>query len=113
MTYVRNALGIEHLRSRLDPLIPFHPRFTSAGIKPEVSRALHILITQGRVLRADFKIYTGLHDRVASEQLRKLLLLGVVEAESPKSKYVHPGLPVWFAQSIFPDLHTRLSDSIA
>lgn len=109
MTYIREALSVGRLRERLDKLVALHERFTGAGIKTECARALHVLITQGKVLRADFKVFTGLHDRVASEQLRKLIEMGVVEAPSAKSRYVYPGLPVWFAQLVFPDLHTRLA----
>ncbi|MBD8190976.1 hypothetical protein IFR35_00685 [Pseudomonas fluorescens] len=72
-----------------------------------MAKAIHILLTQGEIARADFKVFSGLHDRVASDQLKKLIDLGVVEAPSAKSRSIFPGLPVWFAQMIFPDLHRR------
>jgi hypothetical protein len=59
------------------------------------------------VSRADFKAYFNLHDKTAANQLKELLLLGVVEAPSPKSRDLYPGFPVWFAQLLFPDLHRR------
>lgn len=107
MKYIEHAMGMATLRQRVERAIAFEPRFEQAGIKQEVARALHILLTHGEVSRSDFKIYTGLHDRVASGQLNKLVTLGLVDAPSVKSRQLYPGLPVWFAQLLFPDLHRR------
>lgn len=107
MEYVEQAMGLISLRQRLERVIGLEERFIGAGVKPEMAKAIHILLTQGEIARADFKIFSGLHDRVASDQLKKLIDLGVVEAPSAKSRSIFPGLPVWFAQMIFPDLHRR------
>jgi len=107
MEYVEQAMGLVSLRQRLERVIGLEERFIGAGVKPEMAKAIHILLTQGEIARADFKIFSGLHDRVASDQLKKLIDLGVVEAPSAKSRSIFPGLPVWFAQMIFPDLHRR------
>ncbi|WP_296125275.1 Fic family protein [Pseudomonas sp. Ga0074129] len=105
--YTREAMAMPVLRERLARIVQFEPRFIHAGIKPEGARALYLLIIQGAVSRADFKAYFNLHDKTAANQLKELLLLGVVEAPSPKSRELHPGFPVWFAQLLFPDLHRR------
>lgn len=107
MEYVEHAMDLVTLRHRLERVIGLEPRFTESGVKQEMAKAIHILLTQGEILRADFKTFSGLHDRVASEQLRKLIDMGVVEVPSAKSRSIFPGLPVWFAQLIFPDLHRR------
>ena len=107
MTYMLEALDRDALRARLERAVAFDERFIAAGIKPETARALHILITQGAVLRNDFKVFMGLGERTAINQLKQLVQLGVVDSPSPKSRLVHPGFPVWFAQLIFPDLHRR------
>lgn len=107
MEYVEHAMDLISLRQRLERVIGLERRFIEAGVKQEMAKAIHILLTQGEVARADFKIFSGLHDRVASDQLKKLIDLGVVEAPSAKSRSIFPGLPVWFAQLIFPDLHRR------
>lgn len=107
MEYTRNALRLPALRERLETIVRFESRFTAAGVKPEAARALHLLIIQGEVSRADFKVYFGLHDKTATNQLKELIQLGVVEAPSPKSRELYPGFPVWFAQLVFPDLHRR------
>jgi lipoate synthase len=70
-------------------------------------REIRLLSTQGEVLCADFKVYTGLGERTAIDQLKAVLNLGVVEAPGPKSRQLYPGLPIWFAQLLFPDLHRR------
>ena len=105
--YTREAMAMPVLRERLARIVQFEPRFIHAGIKPEGARALYLLIIQGAVSRADFKAYFNLHDKTAANQLKELLLLGVVEAPSPKSRELYPGFPVWFAQLLFPDLHRR------
>lgn len=107
MTYMLDALDRDTLRARIERAVAFDERFIAVGIKPEAARALHILITQGAVLRNDFKVYMGLGERTAISQLKQLVLLGVVDSPSPKSRIIHPGFPVWFAQLVFPDLHKR------
>ena len=107
MTYMLDALDRDTLRARIERAVAFDERFIAAGIKPEAARALHILITQGAVLRNDFKVYMGLGERTAISQLKQLVQLGVVDSPSPKSRIIHPGFPVWFAQLVFPDLHKR------
>jgi Fic family protein len=107
--YTTKAMGIQTLRDRIARIVMYEPRLISAGIKPEAARALHLLFVQGVVSRVDFKVYMGLHERTAIEQLKILIQLGLVEAPSPKSREVYLGLPVWFAQLVFPDLHRRFN----
>lgn len=107
MTYMCEGLRLAPLRERLERIVAMEPRLIDAGLKVEVARALHVLIAQGCVARSDFKVYMGLGDRVSIDQLSKLLSLGLVESPTPKSREIYPGLPVWFAQLLFPDLHRR------
>lgn len=107
ITYTTKAMSIQSLRDRLERIVAFEPRFIQAGVKQEAARALHLLLVQGVVSRADFKVYLGLHERTAIEQLKALIKLEVVGAPSQKSRELYPGLPVWFAQLVFPDLHRR------
>lgn len=107
MSYMLEALDRDALRARLERAVAFDERFMAAEIKPQIARALHILITQGAVARNDFKVFMGLGERTAINQLKKLVQLGVVDSPSPKSRLIYPGFPVWFAQLVFPDLHRR------
>lgn len=108
MSYTEQALNISNMRERLHTIFAWDERIKRAGLKQESARALHILLTQGTVSRADFKIFTGLPDRVATDQLRSLVQLGIVESATPKARDLYPGLPIWFAQLLFPDLHQRM-----
>lgn len=109
INYTTQAMAVQSLRERLERIVRFESRFIEAGVKPEAARALHLLLMQGVVSRVDFKVYLGLHERTAIEQLKTLIKLEVVEAPSPKSRTLHPGLPIWFAQLVFPDLHRRFN----
>jgi len=108
--YTTDALAFPKLRSRLGSVVHYEPRFSQAGIKPEpAARVLHLLISQGEVARIDIKAYFGLHERMATDQLKKLIMLGVIDSPTPKSRTVYPAFPVWFAQLVFPDLHRRFN----
>ncbi|MDE1169104.1 MAG: Fic family protein [Pseudomonas sp.] len=107
MRYTEQAMQVSNMRERLGRIFAFDQRLHLAGVKPDSARAIHILLTQGVVTRADFKIYTGQGDRTATEQLKKLIDLGLVKSATPKSRELEPGLPIWFAQQLFPDLHQR------
>lgn len=106
--YMRGALQLAPIRDRLDQIIGLHPRLRAAGIRPEAAAALQALLAQGTMPRSDFKTFLGLGERLAIDQLQRLIRLGLVEGPTPKSRQVYPGLPVWFAQDLFPDLHRRL-----
>lgn len=107
MQYIQDMIDIRKLRDRMERAVVYTDRVREAGVKPECAKALHILFTQGEVARSDFKQFTGLGSRTATEQMAKLVSLGLVDAPSPKSRIVHPGLPIWWAHEIFPDLHRR------
>ncbi|CAI8738138.1 MULTISPECIES: hypothetical protein [unclassified Pseudomonas] len=77
------------------------------GIRPESAPAIIALITQGSLPRNEIKTFTGLTPRPAIDELSRLIKVGLVESRTPKSRIVPPGLPAWFAQDIFPDLHRR------
>lgn len=107
MRYIEGAIQVGQMRERLEKIITWEPRITSAGVKAEAARALNALLTMGKVSRADFKAFTGLGERTATDQLKKLIELGLVDSPTPKARELYPALPVWFAQQLFPDLHQR------
>lgn len=107
ISYMKGALDIRPLGMRLERLFGLNERMRIEGIRPQAAKAVHALIVQGTLQRAHFKDFTGLGARIATEQLSKLLALGIVESPTPKSRDVHPGFPIWFAQDLFPDLHRR------
>lgn len=107
MKYMEEMINVHTLRNRIEVALKAAPQFQQARIKQGCARALHILLTQGEVTRSDFKVYTGLGLRTATEQLSKLIDLKLIDAPSQKSRQIYPGLPIWFADWIFPDLHRR------
>jgi Fic family protein len=106
--YMTSALNPERLSQRVTRAFNTNERIIDRGIRPETAKAVHALIIQGSMPRNDFKAFTGLTPRPAIDQLTKLIDVGLVESETPKSRTVTPGFPVWFAQDIFPDLHHRI-----
>jgi len=108
MRYTEMALSVTSMKERLDLIFKWDPRIGQSGLKLESARALQILLSQGTVSRADFKVFTGLSERIATDQLRILIGLGLVESKTPKARDLYPGLPIWFAQMLFPDLHQRM-----
>lgn len=111
VTYMTRSLDTHPLRDRLESIVLTDSHMKAAGIRKEAARALHILITQGRTSRNDFKAYLGLGERMATAQLTELVKLGVVQSPTPRAREIFPALPGWFAQQVFPDLHRRFSES--
>jgi Fic family protein len=108
--YMTAALNREKLRERVIRAFRTNERLLDAGIKPETAPAVIALLMQGSLPRSEFKVFTGLSPRGATDELTRLVKAGVVSSPTPKSRTVEPGLPAWFAQTIFPDLHVRLKD---
>lgn len=77
-------------------------------LRPTTAPAVLALLTQGSMPRAEFKVFTGLKDRLATEELTRLVEAGIVISESPRSRTVQAGLPARFAGLIFPNLHFRM-----
>ncbi|SDP59006.1 Fic family protein [Ectopseudomonas guguanensis] len=107
--YMSEALDPARMRQRIERLFKYHERINAAKIRPGSAAAVHALLSMGTMPRATFKTFLGLSERLAIDELKRLIELGVVLSPTPKSRNVEPGLPVWFAQEIFPDLHRRFT----
>lgn len=105
--YMTAALGTATLRDRLIRVFQYNDQLRHHGVRPSTAPAVLALLVQGSMPRKDFKIFTGLNSRQATDELSALIKLGVVHSESPKARIIEPGLPTWFAGEIFPDLHRR------
>ncbi len=104
MKYMEERLSLASLQNRVNGAILLSREFDAEDIKPGCARALLILLSQGKLSWADFIVHTGLGERVAFDQLKRLIHLKVVESHNP---FLHPGLPFWYANTLFPDLHMR------
>lgn len=107
LDYMLESLDPEKLYERITRSFKTNERILDCSIRPECGKAVHALIRQGSIPRADFKAFTGLPARAATDQLTLLVKVGLVHSPTPKSRTLSPGFPVWFAQDIFPDLHRR------
>lgn len=105
--YMTEAVDPVNMRARVERLFKNHERIIAAKVRPGSAPAVHALLSMGAMPRATFKTFLGLSERLAIEELQRLIELGTVLSPTPKSREVEPGLPVWFAQAIFPDLHRR------
>ncbi|APU32934.1 cell filamentation protein Fic [Ectopseudomonas alcaliphila JAB1] len=105
--YMTEAVDPANMRVRIERLFKHHERISAAKIRPGSAAAVHALLSMGTMPRATVKTFLGLSERLAIEELKRLIELGIVLSPTPKSRDVEPGLPVWFAQEIFPDLHRR------
>ncbi|MHC8287446.1 Fic family protein [Pseudomonas sp. XS1P51] len=105
--YMTAAVDPSQLRERVIRAFHYNEKLQQQGIRPESAPAIIALITQGSLPRNEIKTFTGLTPRPAIDELSRLIKAGLVESQTPKSRIVTPGLPAWFAQDIFPDLHRR------
>jgi len=105
--YMTAAVDPSQLRERVIHAFHYNEKLIKQGIRPESAPAIIALITQGSLPRNEIKTFTGLTPRPAIDELSRLIKVGLVESRTPKSRFVTPGLPAWFAQDIFPDLHRR------
>lgn len=105
--YMTAALDNGKVRERVIRAFNYNEKILQAGVKPECAPPVIALLLQGSLPRNEFKTFTGLNPRTASAELSKLVDLGIVDSPTPKSRTLQPGLPAWFAQEIFPDLHKR------
>lgn len=108
LDYMTNALDRSKLRERVIRTFKVSEELLSIGVKSSSAPAVIALLLQGKMPRSEFKQFLGLSDRQAVDELGRLISARVVISPTPKSRILLPGLPVWFAQAIFPDLHRRI-----
>ncbi|WP_254658915.1 hypothetical protein [Pseudomonas aeruginosa] len=103
--YMTSALDRTKLRERVLRAFKTNERLLDAGIWPESAPAVIALLMQGALPRNEFKTFTVLPPRSATDELTRLIKAGIVVSPTPKTRTLEPRLPTWFAQDIFPDLH--------
>ncbi|EJN22646.1 hypothetical protein PMI36_03127 [Pseudomonas sp. GM79] len=104
-----SALSRPRLRESVIYAFSTTPRLTEAGLKFETAPAFLALLIQGALPRSEFVIFTGLQSEDASDQLNRLINLGVVVSPPSNPRTLEVGLPAWFAKHILPGLHTSVS----
>ncbi|WP_260959200.1 Fic family protein [Pseudomonas citri] len=106
--YMTTSLNPAKLREQVVHVFSTDPELRRAGIRPTSAAAVLALLTQGAMPRAEFKVFTGLKDRLATEELSRLIEAGIVVSSTPRSRTVKAGLPARFAGLIFANLHFHM-----
>jgi hypothetical protein len=76
--YMTTALSRRGLRESVTHAYRKNSRLKEAGISPGTMPAFLALLIQGTLTRSEFEIFTGLPPEAASDQLSRLINLGVV-----------------------------------
>ena len=103
--YMTAALNRYRLREAVMNVFRTKSRLTEAGIRPQTAPAFLALLIQGTLPRIEFETFTGLQPSEACEQLSKLINVGIAVSAASNLHTVQIGLPLWFAQDIFPDFY--------
>ncbi|RAI69520.1 hypothetical protein DOZ80_15410 [Pseudomonas fluorescens] len=103
--HMTTALSRHQLRESVTHAFRTNSRLTEAGVSPETMPALLALLIQGSLPRTEFVTFTGLPREAASDQLDRLINLGLVVSPPSNLHRLEVGLPAWFAQDLLPDFH--------
>jgi len=103
--YMTTALSRHQLRKSVTRAYRTNSRLTEAGVSSETMPALLALLIQGSLPRIEFITFTGLPREAASDQLNRLLNLGIVVSPTSNLQRLEVGLPVWFAQDLLSHFH--------
>lgn len=103
--YMTAALNRRRLRASVTRAYETNSRLKDSGIRPETMPSLLALLIQGALPRSEFVTFTGLSPEAASDQLSKLISIGIVVSPPSNLFGLEVGLPAWFAQDLLPDFH--------
>jgi hypothetical protein len=103
--YMTTVLSRHQLRESVAHAYRPNSRLTDAGVSSETMPALLALLIQGSLPSTEFVTFTGLPREAASDQLNRLLNLGILVSPPSNLQRLEVGLPAWFAQDLLPDFH--------
>ena len=103
--YMTATLNRRKLRESVTNAFNINSRLTEAGIRAEIAPAFLALLIQGALPRSEFKTFTGLQPEVASNQVDRLINIGLVMSLPSDVSLLEVGLPIWLAHEILPGLH--------
>lgn len=104
VNYMTTALSRHQLRESVTHAYRTDSRLTKAGVSPDTMPALLALLIQGSLPRTEFVTFTGLPREAASDQLDRLINLGIVVSPPSNIHRLEASLPIWLAQDILPGL---------
>jgi hypothetical protein len=103
--YMTAALNRRKLRVSVTNAFNTNSRLTEAGIRAEIAPAFLALLIQGALPRSEFNTFTGLQPEAASNQVGRLINIGLVVSPTSDVSLLEVGLPIWLAHEILPGLH--------
>ncbi|TFB32425.1 hypothetical protein [Pseudomonas sp. F01002] len=104
------ALNRRQLREAVMHGFRTNSRLIEAGIRPQTGPAFLALLNQGALPRTEFETFIGLQPREACNQLSKVINVGLAVSSASNRHTLRVGLPLWFAQDIFPDFSLAKSE---
>ncbi|MNO90380.1 hypothetical protein D3C76_818880 [compost metagenome] len=103
--YMTATLNRRKLRESVTNAFNTNSRLTEAGIRAEIAPAFLALLIQGAVPRSEFNTFTGLQSEAASNQVARLINIGLVVSPPSDLLTLEIALPDWFVRELLPDLH--------
>jgi Fic family protein len=103
--YMTATLNRRKLRESVTNAFNTNSRLTEAGIRAEIAPAFLALLIQGAVPRSEFNTFTGLQSEAASNQVGRLINIGLVVSPPYDLLTLEIALPDWFVRELLPDLH--------
>lgn len=103
--YMTAALNRRKLRESITNAFNTNSRLTEAGIRAEIAPAFLALLIQGALPRSEFNTFTGLQSEAASNQVGRLINIGLVVSPPYDLLTLEIALPDWFVRELLPDLH--------
>ncbi|WP_457327530.1 hypothetical protein [Pseudomonas sp. PvR086] len=101
--YMTATLNRGRLREAVMHVFRSNSRLTDSGVRPETAPAFFALLIQGALPASEFETFTGLQPSEASDQLSRLIDVGVAVSSASNLHTVQVSLPLWFTEDIFPD----------
>jgi hypothetical protein len=105
LDYMTAALNRRKLRESITNAFNTNSRLTEAGIRAEIAPAFLALLIQGALPRSEFNTFTGLQSEAASNQVGRLINIGLVVSPPYDLLTLEIALPDWFVRELLPDLH--------
>ena len=104
VTFMTEQLNVSGMAGRIEAALLQDSRAEGSGIRIEALRPLHYLFAaQVELSRGDFKVMTGLGDRLATGLVTSLLKRGYVASDTPQGK-LRFAIPRHALRHYFPNL---------
>jgi hypothetical protein len=103
--YMTAALNRRKLRESITNAFNTNSRLTEAEIRAEIAPAFLALLIQGALPRSEFNTFTGLQSEAASNQVGRLINIGLVVSPPYDLLTLEIALPDWFVRELLPDFH--------